>query len=382
MENTDKITSEQADAIAKELDDFVKGTKIEEIQNYPSNNGVLERPAVEKPLEGEYKEMQVELDPNTGEQKVIGAAKHTKSFEDIVEEINSGKTHVSDMGNITTHDVSEYAKDTEFIFKWLTDSGEHGIDEDKIKKLLDIANRKIAGEKFNIYKELPEEMQSGVDLYVSENGMGLDATQLRTFRNGICDNLINDFILNIKQEKAKHDFAQELSVIYNSDKELSPDEYRKIAEDTMDDSDKKQKMMEILDAIDEAKNLTKLKEFAKKTKIRSIDLEKPNRVFDRFLNKYRNSSNNIYDIHMGLTVLSRHLEGYSNDMVRAFFILFCKQVQNYDIDVSTNHAYIYYVIYNAIMLDQSKDSIFLSNVKEVIYNAVERNAILRGKPEK
>ena len=91
-------------------------------------------------------------------------------------------------------------------------------------------------------------------------------------------------------------------------------------------------MMEILDAIDEAKNLTKLKEFAKKTKIRSIDLEKPNRVFDRFLNKYRNSSNNIYDIHMGLTVLSRHLEGYSNDMVRAFFILFCKQVQNYDID--------------------------------------------------
>jgi hypothetical protein len=85
---------------------------------------------------------------------------------------------------------------------------------------------------------------------------------------------------------------------------------------------------------------------------------------------------------MGLTVLSRHLEGYSNDMVRAFFILFCKQVQNYDIDISTNHAYIYYVIYNAIMLDQSKDSTFLSNVKEVIYNAVERNAILRGKPEK
>jgi hypothetical protein len=52
MEDINKITPEQADAIAKELDDFVKGTKVEEIQNYPSNNGVLERPAVEKPLEG------------------------------------------------------------------------------------------------------------------------------------------------------------------------------------------------------------------------------------------------------------------------------------------------------------------------------------------
>ena len=147
----------------------------------------------------------------------------------------------------------------------------------------------------------------------------------------------------------------------------------------MEDPEKKARLLAILDQIDEARSLTTLKEFAKRCKIKPIELEKPeSRVYRGFLNKYTNSTNNIYDIKVARTVLFRHLsnEGYTMRDVDAFLISFCKQVNGYSPTIATEHAYMYYVLYYSALLDGDRSTTFINNVKDVIVNLKERNSII------
>ena len=71
---------------------------------------------------------------------------------------------------------------------------------------------------------------------------------------------------------------------------------------------------------------------------------------------------------------------FTDKQVIAFFIAFCKQTLNYSPEVTTEHAYMYYLIYNIVLMDMNKgerkdiSDKFLSNIKEVIYNLMERNS--------
>jgi hypothetical protein len=136
-------------------------------------------------------------------------------------------------------------------------------------------------------------------------------------------------------------------------------------------------MSDILDRIDEANNLTELKEFAKKCKIKSIELEKSKKVFESFLDKYRTSSNNIYDISVACKSMIRNINkngsNYTEDEIIAFYVAFCKQVRNYDESNPLDHAYMYYVLYFAATIDGDKSGKFIENVKEVVANAKSRN---------
>ena len=91
-EVTTKLTDEQVEHIAKELDDSIKGTELEEIAKLPSNNGKLERSKSEITESGEKVKMMVEVDPNTGEHKILGKApeieeEEEESFEDMCKRI-------------------------------------------------------------------------------------------------------------------------------------------------------------------------------------------------------------------------------------------------------------------------------------------------------
>ena len=125
-------------------------------------------------------------------------------------------------------------------------------------------------------------------------------------------------------------------------------------------------------------------------------MEKPSRIFETLLSKYRESSYNIYDINLTRPILYRHLNAdkideFSDKDVNAFLICFCKQCLNKKSEIATDNLYMYNVIFNIIWLDlQNRSSNsenldensqlysdgFLNNVKEIIYNLRERNSSL------
>ena len=89
MEEDNKITEEQAEKIARDLDEFVKGTPIEDIQNMPSNNGVLEN---NNPTEeGETRVINTQINPLTGETIIADTTEvvaDDRSFDEKVSDVD------------------------------------------------------------------------------------------------------------------------------------------------------------------------------------------------------------------------------------------------------------------------------------------------------
>ena len=95
--------------------------------------------------------------------------------------------------------------------------------------------------------------------------------------------------------------------------------------------------------------------------------------------KYENSSYNIYNLDLCRPILVRNL-GIDVKYADLFLITFCKYCQNMKPDNVTDHAFMYYTIYNIVLVDMNRSENtkavskeFLENVKKVIDNAKERN---------
>lgn len=396
-----ELSNDQIDNIAEQMDEEIKGTSLEDLANMPSNQGKDERSADEIQEVGEEKKVNVMIDPNTGEHKVIGYTDEDsvddESFEDMMARIENGEVSY-DESPITEKELVDFiANSEENVNGVLTEiSKDVELKSETIKGLLEVVNRKINKEEFNIYRELPEEIQNMVNDYIIKGGIPIFSKEGKQFRNMICDQLISEFITNISLDRVKNDFGKELEDIFEKGSNELADSvigytaernkaYREYAE-KMDDIDKREKTLAILDNIDEAYNLTTLKEFSKKCKIKHIELEKPEaRAYSEFLAKYVDSPYNIYDINMAVPILYRNLnqrfepEEFTDKDVHAFFICLCKQCMNMSPNNTTEHAYMYYAIYNVVLADinkgESKDISleFLDNVREVIYNLRKRN---------
>lgn len=395
--NSTILTDEQVDQIVEALDESIKGTKLEEIANLPSNNGVEE--ATTSTEAGSHKMVKVSIDPNTGEHKMVGEAveEDEETFEEMCERIQNSDIKL-DEAPITEEELAGYIKGEEDKKDTLSEMCS-GVDvsDEAIKELLTLVNRKLKGEEFNVYKSLPEDIKKLVDSYLVSVGAAGNSVEHKQFRNMISEQLISEFITNISLSRAQKDFNKEVedlftkasteiaeSIIgYSSERNKA---YREYA-DKIEDADKKEKVLNILDLIDEGYNITSLKEFSKKCKIKKFELEKHNRVFDSFHYKYKDSPYNIYSIDVVRPILYRNInngevEEFTGADINAFFIAFCKQVANMRPEVVTDHAYMYYVIYNIALLDINKGNStkdvsekFIENVKEVIYNLRERNNI-------
>lgn len=380
LEDT-KITDEQAAAIAKDLDDFVKGTDIEAIQNLPSNNGVETR--VDPAEDGEIKVINTTINPLTGESMILNTdeAEDTESVDEKIARVS-----LEDLTALPANEEEvTTAMQEEGILKEISKDLEWS--QDDIKAILNVTNRRIKKENFNVYKALPDSVKKMIDDYISkELGISVltaNISQLNTVRNSIATSIIDQFQSEIQMNRAKHDFAHELASIYQSGvREISESAidymsernqaYREAAE-KMDDEEKKTRMLAILDRIDQARSLDELKEFAKKCKIKNMDIEKPKRVFKDFTGKYANSANNIYDIDLCTYILARNLPERTETEITCFFIVFCKYVQNWNIGDPLNHSFIYYVLYYCAMLDGDKSDVFKNAVREVIDNIKVRN---------
>lgn len=344
------------------------------------------------------KQVVVNINAETGVQDIISDLEidenENTEFDliDSIDDVDVENNIEMDKSPITDQEMRESMEDGSLIDD-LSDGGNSQISNETANELLVLINSKLAGEKIHPYKDMPEEIKVMIDKHIKDQLADVDmprSINIPTVRNNIADTLLDSFINDIQLKRMKNDFATDLENLYkDSIKDIAKgtleyiDErnkaYREAAEN-IDDEEKKKKMMAILDQLDEARSLSALKEYAKHCKIKSIELEKPdNRVYMSFLAKYKNSSQNIYDINLAKKVLLRHLEssGYGIRDIDAFFICFCKQVKNYSPAKPIEHVYMYYVLYYCALLDGDNSDVFINNVKEVMNNLRERNSILK-----
>ena len=348
MENGKNIvlTDEQINDIAEQLDNDIKGTNLEKIAQFPSNNGKDERSKLEIKETGEPRKMQVMVDPNTGEHKITGDVyeEDGETFEEMCERIENSDITL-DNSPISEEEINEYLSNTnqESLLGEL--DKDFKISNESLKILLEIVNRRQNKEDFNVYRAFPQEVKDMIDNYMKKGGLVGNFNEVNRFRNMISENLIDEFVTNIYLNRIQSDFSKEIEDLFSKGSSEIADvaigyteernrSYREYA-DKMEDLDKKEKVIAILDQIDEAYNLTSLKEFAKKCKVKKFDLEKPERIFEGFLRNYENSAYNIYGIEMARPILYRNInaiEGLENEIadkdINAFFIVFCKQCLN------------------------------------------------------
>ena len=419
---TDENINDLSEAMDKNLQE---SESLQAVANLPSSNGVIEREAPEE--KGEFKMASVSIDPTTGEHKIVATSdtsddNFNESFEEMVDRVERGETSFdkSEESDITKEEFNNYITESKTnknsVYNELF--GDKDISEEDILTLLDIVNRKKSGEKFNVYKAYPESVRNMIDSYMSKQQISSGTpiplnnnNMYKNMRNMISESLLNDFVSNIEMSRIQEDLHKEIEDIFSkSTSEIADSiigytternaKYREYA-DKMNDPEKKAKVLAILDSIDEAYNLSQLKEFSKKVKIRSIDLEKKNAkslyAFNQFLEKYKDSSYNIYSIYTAEQVLNRALNSkgitenvdgsvstnftveYSFEDCRVFLIAFCNQCNNYKPTNIEQHAYMYYVLYNIVLSDLNNgenkkvSDVFLDNVKECINNLRERN---------
>lgn len=361
-DSLNKLTEDQVDLITKTLDEVVDSNpSLKMISNLPSNNGVEYS---SEDLKGEYKKIMISVDPNTGENRIAGPIneeKFEKEFDELINNINT-EMNIS-ITTVSKNIIEDELK--EIINK------DFDFSEDTIKELVIITNKFANKEKINIYRSLPEEIKILVDDYVSKSGL-YSMKDKNRLANEVSEAIISKFIEDIKLKRSANDFALGLSKLQEYSKCDNGSYSNKNILERIESGSKKEEINMILDKIEDASDLDSLKEFSKKCKIKKIEVEMPyRRAYSDFLNKYRNSENNIYDIALAHKALARALK--SDLEASLFLICFCKQVKNYKSENPLDHAYMYYLIYNCTLLDTELKSSFLDNVNEVISNVKVRN---------
>lgn len=395
---TNTLTEEQVEAINKVLEDNAENSEeLKMIKDLPSNNNVEVSNSDET---GELKIANTILDPNTGESKIVSTEDFDETvddttFEQLVADVESGKIKVeSDDSPITEEElknnIDTFGADDKF-----------NLSDEAMQQLLVVANRRMNKEEFNVYKEFPKEIQ---DMIMNTIGLPnvdgspiITTNESRAVRNAMAEQLLDEFILKISFERARVDLNKEIegvfkegvkdiaeyTVGYTQERNAA---YREYAEG-LEDEEKKTKLLETLDVIDSAYSLDDLKEFAKTCKIKKYDIEEPKNYFRDFLGKYQNSTYNIYDIKLTLPILERHIvdnEKYNNADVIAFLVCFCKYIKNFKVENILEHSFMYYVIYNIVLIDSNTSEKtkevsdkFIENIKIVMDNLKERNTFLK-----
>ena len=378
-----KLSEEEVKHIAEELQENVRQNEnLKILSELPSNNGVEDH----IPEQGEAVKADIMVDPESGEKKVISinTSKEDKSFEDKLSDLGKSieETNFEDY-DINVDDVKNAVTSDEAIL-----GSDFMITDETALELLKVINRYKETKKVT-YKELPEQVRGYIDNYCSRAGIAGNSVQAKTMRNDIAEMLISQYHTNIGLAKINDEFQENIESLFdNLEKEVSPEfmnynnareEYLKNVIENVTDEEKKKKAEAILESINDAYSLNRLKEAASKIKIKKFDYEKPKRSFDTIHTKYVDSKFNIYDMAMVTNILHKHLVKNNiipeTDRTSAlkFTLGFCKFVQNYKVSEPEHHAFMYYLSYNVILLDVYKveqydqySPKFLENVKEVI----------------
>lgn len=382
-ENTEEsdyqLTEEEVRSISEAMDEVVEeNPNLKLIKNLPSNNGVEEHQVEEK---GQEQYVQVKINPETGEKSVIGPADKSKdtasTLDEVFEDMGKAAENIDfDNYTITPEDIKRVVAEDEMT------EDDFELSDGAILELIEVVNR-YRKEKKVRYKDLPKEVSNYLDKYLKDYG-GIQpdncSQQVNKLRNELAEMLIDQYETSISMDKFMEEFNDTMENAFNGiNKEISSyvknydTEKKKYMEEicrNITDEKKKEKMGDLLDAIYDGYKLERMKGFH--VRIKKFDMEKPGRVFDIIKGKYTNNKYHMYNLYQVTQILDRHLvkNGY-NPVGLKFVLMFCKFCQNYSVDRPEEHAFMYYVTYNIVLLDVYHDKEYNEFAPELLKTIAE-----------
>lgn len=285
---------------------------------------------------------------------------------------------------------------------------------DAASKIAYLMANRIAGNNIDYYSNMPKFMQNTVSqIMANANTVGVPSNRI-LHKNQVAKMLIDEYVEEYKKSSQKtvdldtlfSGFTKDAANIADDmatqigDLMLSFDDERKdqinnaIVVAKNNGNDVMVKNLEaIRDNIDKAFNLDEFKEFCKHCKIKSIEMKKPNRVYDSFIHKYETNDAIINDIRTCPDVIIRHLTEFTKDQAMMICLAYCKYCCNMNPDNMAEHTFMYYFIRNIIAIDRinprgrayhsinTKDKIFydtfVANLRECMNNLLERNVTFK-----
>lgn len=285
---------------------------------------------------------------------------------------------------------------------------------DAASKIAYLMANRIAGNNIDYYSNMPKFMQNTVSqIMANANTVGVPSNRI-LHKNQVAKMLIDEYVEEYKKSSQKtvdldtlfSGFTKDAANIADDmatqigDLMLSFDDERKdqinnaIVVAKNNGNDVMVKNLEaIRDNIDKAFNLDEFKEFCKHCKIKSIEMKKPNRVYDSFIHKYETNDAIINDIRTCPNVIIRHLTEFTKDQAMMICLAYCKYCCNMNPDNMAEHTFMYYFIRNIIAIDRinprgrayhsinTKDKIFydtfVANLRECMNNLLERNVTFK-----
>lgn len=390
-ENLLNATPESAPKILENVD------KIEEPVNAMNTISEDEKKEESKPQKvlGSY-------NPATGNYSVIDT-------EASIEEIQQKNLENFDaMINDETPDLNAD------LNKFLDSCKDKIPEADAASKIAYLMANRIAGNNIDYYSNMPKFMQNTVSqIMANTNTVGVPSNRI-LHKNQVAKMLIDEYVEEYKKSSQKtvdldtlfSGFTKDAANIADDmatqigDLMLSFDDERKdqinnaiiVAKNNGNDVMVKN-LEAIRDNIDKAFNLDEFKEFCKHCKIKSIEMRKPNRVYDSFIHKYETNDAIINDIRTCPDVIIRHLTEFTKDQAMMICLAYCKYCCNMNPDNMAEHTFMYYFIRNIIAIDRinprgrayhsinAKDKIFydtfVANLRECMNNLLERNVTFK-----
>lgn len=394
IENTNLSPEEFKDELVASLKEEVEQNEdLKVLREMPSNQGVEEH----APEEGHTVRTMVNVNPFTGETTPVPSDKdvaETKSIDEVLSDIgdtlNNSKLEDEQIKfDFTQDDIKNFTKNEDSII------GNYDITDETALELINVINRRQDGEDIR-FKDLPEEVQQYIDKYLSKNGVVGFSNHANYVRNELATNLIDEFIVQIGMEKLSDDFNKQIENIYEeAGKDMSPlfkeyndnrTEYLERMTANIEDPEKKVLAEKVLDAISDAYNLTRIKNSPSKIKIKSYQMEEPEKVYKSCIEfKYKESKNKIFKPAVIEVILDRHLK--SNGLIpedddktaKSIVLAFCLFCQNYDEKKPEEHAFMYYFTYNVILLDIYKNEEYESYSKDFLSNVMSILSVIKQK---
>ena len=325
--------------------------------------------------------------------------KEVPTMEEALSELGESVVAEDEDIEITSDDIKESFKTSMF------NEGEtkYNLPDEDILVLLDIVNKVKAKENINIYASFPQSVKDMINKYMLDEGVQGYSVQANSIRNMLSATLIDEFISNISINKTIDSFNQEMEELFvKTGEEFSKmykeydterTKYLEAALEKIPEGDpKRETVTNVLDAINDAYKLTRLKEATPKLKIKNFDREKPERWFSDFEFKYKNTEYHIYPLNTVGNTLRKHLsesiiptlpeELSDEDKIKRaeviasletldFLLLFCKFCMNYRPENPEQHAFMYYTLYNIMLLDVYKGDEYKEFADGLINNIIE-----------
>lgn len=345
MDEKITMTEEQINEVTRVLQENISDDvkHLREINDAPFPHNTINKPELVEA------EALVEINPVTGEQTVIGLAS-SKSENDVT---------ISDIVDGTDEEMLESIAIKEETYSKLN---QYGLTNEETEQFTSVILRRLQGEKFSIYKELPMKIKNIVRSMCGSNNIN----QLQA-----CSEIVVDqFISELKIEQEFVDFQDSLKKeIGGLDMMNIYDEYQKETmgkllekadEIEASEPEKAKTLREIYDAFEDSYNFTTMVKAIHENWKEARRLDKEIKKYDRycveFNYKYKNSKFKINDITLVAHSLDRALKDYSVSIseIKKFVVLFCRITRNMSPDNIVEHSYMYYTIKNILALDYMK----------------------------